>query len=183
MSKKKSLPNVYILHGDLNEEEMNALYNHPKVKAFVSFTKGEGYGRPIAEFMTTGKPVLVSGWSGQIDFVDEKFNTLLKGELREVDKSAIWEGVINPGSRWFNVDYQNASKMMDKIYTNYGTATMSSKKNIDIMKKKWSFDSMHDKFQTMLEDNLPKFAEKMKISLPQLKELPKLTQLKKEESK
>jgi glycosyltransferase involved in cell wall biosynthesis len=182
MSKKKHLPNVYVLHGDLTEEEMNTLYNHQKIKAFVSFTKGEGYGRPIAEFMTTGKPVLVSGWSGQLDFIDEKFNTLLKGELQTVDKSAVWEGIINAGSRWFNVDYYNAAKMMDKLYTNYKSTLMSSKKNIDIMKKKWSFDAMHDKFVTMLDSHLPKFAERMKINLPQLKELPKLTQLKKEET-
>jgi glycosyltransferase involved in cell wall biosynthesis len=160
---------------------MNGLYNHKKIKAFVSFTKGEGYGRPIAEFMTTGKPVLVSGWSGQTDFVDEKFNTLLKGELKEVHSSAIWEGVINSGARWFNVDYQFASKMLDKIYKNYGTALLSSKKNINQMKTKWSFDSMNTKFENLLTTYLPKFAEKMKLNLPQLRELPKLTQLKKEE--
>ena len=33
------LPNIYILHGDLRDEEMNGLYNHPKVKAHVSFTR------------------------------------------------------------------------------------------------------------------------------------------------
>lgn len=183
MSKKKILPNVYVLHGDLNENEMNTLYNHPKVKAFVSFTKGEGYGRPIAEFMTTGKPVLVSGWSGQKDFVDEKFNTLLKGTLGNVDKSAVWEGVINAGSNWFNVDYQFASKMMEKVYRNYSSCIMTSKKNIEQMKKKWSFDAMHDKFIELIDNSVPKFAERMKINLPQLKELPKLTKLKKEETK
>lgn len=182
MNKKKILPNVYILHGDLTDEEMNGLYNHSKVKAFVSFTKGEGYGRPIAEFMTTGKPVLVSGWSGHIDFVDEKFNTLLKGELKEVHSSAVWEGVINSGARWFNVDYQFAAKMLDKIHKNYSTILLSSKKNINQMKTKWSFDSMNTKFENLLNTYLPKFAEKMKLNLPQLRELPKLTQLKKEES-
>lgn len=183
MSKKKHLPNVYILHGDLNEKEMNSLYNHPKIKAFVSFTKGEGYGRPIAEFMTTGKPVLVSGWSGQVDFVDEKFNTLLKGELKDVHASCVWDGVINAGSKWFTVDYQFAAKMMDKIHRNYGTALLSSKKNIQQMKNKWSFDAMHDKFNSMLDVCIPKFAERMKINLPQLQQLPKLTKLKKEETK
>lgn len=183
MSKKKHLPNVYVLHGDLNEKEMNSLYNHPKIKAFVSFTKGEGYGRPIAEFMTTGKPVLVSGWSGQLDFVDEKFNTLLKGDLRNVHHSSVWESVINAGSKWFTVDYQFAAKMLDKVYRNYSTMVMSSKKNIQQMKSKWSYDAMHEKFNTLLENRVPKFAERMKINLPQLKELPKLTKLKKEETK
>ncbi len=182
MSNKKHLPNVYVLHGELTDEEMNSLYNHRKIKAFVSFTKGEGYGRPIAEFMTTGKPVLVPGWSGQVDFVDEKFNTHLKGELKEVDKSAIWEGVINSGAKWFNVDYSFASKQLQKVYSNYGVSLLSSKKNIRQMETKWSFDAMITKFESLLETYLPKFAERMKINLPQLKELPKLTKLKKEET-
>lgn len=183
MSKKKHLPNVYVLHGELTDEEMNSLYNHPKVKAFVSFTKGEGYGRPIAEFMTTGKPVLVPGWSGQTDFVDEKFNTYLKGKLTDVHSSSVWEGVINNGSKWFTVDYQNAAKLMHKIYSSYGQALLSSKKNIKQMQTKWSFESMTEKFENILESYLPKFAERVKINLPQLKELPKLTKLKKEETK
>jgi hypothetical protein len=79
MSKKINLPNIYLLYGDLTDKEMNSLYNHEKVKAFVSFTKGEGYGRPIAEFITTGKPVLVSGWSGQVDFVNPAFHIYLDG--------------------------------------------------------------------------------------------------------
>jgi hypothetical protein len=72
---------------------------------------------------------------------------------------------------------------MQKIYSNYGTSLLSSKKNINQMNTKWSFDSMTTKFESMLETYLPKFAEKVKINLPQLKELPKLTKLKKEELK
>jgi glycosyltransferase involved in cell wall biosynthesis len=59
------LPNVYLLHGDLTDEEMNSVYNHPKIKAMLSMTKGEGFGRPLAEFATTGKPIIVSAYSGQ----------------------------------------------------------------------------------------------------------------------
>ena len=183
MTNKSNLPNIYVLHGDLTDNEMNSLYNHPKVKAFVSFTKGEGYGRPIAEFMTTGKPVLVPAWSGQTDFVDEKFNTLLKGTITNVHKSAVWEGVINDGSRWFTVNYNEAAKTLDKLHKNYKTFCLSSKHNIKQMNTFWSYDSMHKKFQSLLENILPKFAEKVKINLPQLKELPKLTALKKEENK
>jgi hypothetical protein len=183
MTNKDNLPNVYVLHGDLTDSEMNSLYNHPKIKAFVSFTKGEGYGRPIAEFMTTGKPVLVPAWSGQTDFVDEKFNTLLKGTVTPVHKSSVWEGVINDGSSWFTVNYNEAAKTLDKLHKNYKTFYQSSKHNIKQMNIFWSFDSMHKKFQSLLENILPKFAEKVKINLPQLKELPKLTTLKKEENK
>ena len=177
MSRKKNLPNVYLLHGELTDDEMNTMYNHSKVKALVSFTKGEGYGRPIAEFITTGKPVLASGWSGQVDFVDEKFHIYLKGELKEVHPSAVWEGIINAGSRWFTVNYQEAAKTMLKVYSNYNKYLMSSKKSVRAIETIWSFDSMCKKFETMLDNYLPKFAEKMKLNLPQLKELPKLKKI------
>jgi hypothetical protein len=36
------LPNIYLLHGDFTDEEMNEIYNHSKIKAMVSLTKGEG---------------------------------------------------------------------------------------------------------------------------------------------
>ena len=62
------LPKIYIIHGDLLNEEMNELYNHPKVKCMVSLTKGEGFGRPLLEFTQTKKPILATGWSGHIRF-------------------------------------------------------------------------------------------------------------------
>ena len=40
---KKTLPSVYLLHGDFTDDEMNELYNHPKVKAHVNITHGEGF--------------------------------------------------------------------------------------------------------------------------------------------
>jgi len=54
-------PNIYLIHGDLTDNEMNELYNIPKIKAMVSCTHGEGYGRPLAEFSAaTLKPVLAT---------------------------------------------------------------------------------------------------------------------------
>lgn len=177
MTKKKSFPNIYLLHGDLTDDEMNSLYNHKKVKAFVSFTKGEGYGRPIAEFMASGKPIIVSGWSGQTDFVNEKFHTLLKGELKEVHDSAVWEGVINKGSKWFTVDYQSAAITLQKVYTNYSKYLTSSKLSIRELEKIWSYENMHKKFVSMLDKYLPKFAEKMTLNLPKLKKVEPPTEI------
>lgn len=177
MSTKRSLPNVYLLHGDLTDSEMNSLYNHKKVKAFVSFTKGEGYGRPIAEFITSGKPVIVSGWSGHTDFVNQNFHIHLKGEVKQVHPSAVWEGVIQKESSWFTVDYQNAAITLDKVFTNYGKYLQSSKRSIREIEKIWSFDYMKTKFEKLLDEKLPKFAQKMQLNLPQLKKLPTLKKL------
>jgi len=174
MSKKKNLPNIYVLYGNLTDEEMNTLYNHDKVKAFVSFTKGEGYGRPIAEFITTGKPVLVSGWSGHIDFVNPAFHTYLDGELKPIHESAVWEGVLNRDSSWFTVNYKLAAETLQKVHKKYKTYLSESKKSVNEMETRWSYNKMREKFNTMLDNYLPKFAEKVSLKLPELKKLPVL---------
>ena len=86
-------PNIYIVWGDLTDHEINSLYNHKKVKAMLSLTHGEGYGRPLAEFSITGKPVVVSDWSGHKDFIS-KYGILVPGELKNVHPSVVWENVI-----------------------------------------------------------------------------------------
>ena len=86
--KGENLPNIYLLHGEMTDDEMNQLNNDNKVKAFVSFTKGEGYGRPLAEAAITGKPVIVSNWSGHVDFINSEYNILIGGDLKQVHKSA-----------------------------------------------------------------------------------------------
>lgn len=168
MTKKQKLPNIYLLYGDLTDKEMNSLYNHGKVKAMVSFTKGEGYGRPLAEFITTGKPVLVSGWSGHTDFVNPAFHTYLAGELNPVHPSAVWEGVINTGSSWFRVNYQSAAETMNQVYKKYNNYLNNSKKSVKEVETKWSFDAMTDKFDSFLSQYLPKFAQKIQLNLPKL---------------
>ena len=40
----KRLPKIYLLNGEFDDKELNELYNHPKVKAMVSLTKGEDLG-------------------------------------------------------------------------------------------------------------------------------------------
>ena len=88
------LPNIYLLHGELTDSEMNSLYNHPKVKAMFSLTKGEGYGRPLIEFTQSQKPIIVSGWSGHTDFLNKEFSLFVGGELKPIDKSAVQENML-----------------------------------------------------------------------------------------
>lgn len=113
-----SLPPVYLLHGDLSDEEMNEVYNDPRVKAMVSFTKGEGYGRPLAEFASIGKPILTSAWSGHTDFLDPKCTALVGGTLRNVHPSAA-NNMLLTTSQWFYPDDQQVVAGFKTIYKDY----------------------------------------------------------------
>lgn len=166
MFPNEVLPNIYLIHGNLTKNEMNSLYNHPKIKAMVSYTKGEGFGRPLLEFAVTGKPVLASNFSGHKDFLNPAFHTYLPGSLTEIDKSAVWDGVLVAGSSWFSVDYIECSKILLDVYKSYKSYKINSSKFLDHVKK-WSLVEMADRFVEFVDQNT-NVPENISIKLPSL---------------
>jgi len=171
-----NLPNIYLVHGELTDDEMNQLNNDNKVKAFVSFTKGEGYGRPLAEAAITGKPVIVSNWSGHIDFIHPDYNVLIGGELKEVHKSASNNWILKE-SQWFNINTEVASRAMKDVFKNYKRYLEKSRKQTQYLKNNWSFDKMTEKLNSLLP-KVEAAPQMQQIQLPKLKKtttkLPKL---------
>jgi glycosyltransferase involved in cell wall biosynthesis len=168
-----NLPNIYLLHGEFSDEEMNELYNHPKVKAFVSFTKGEGYGRPLLESSIAQKPVIASNWSGHIDFLDPKMSTLLLGQINQIHPSAVVQDMLIAESSWFTVDYNKASKTLEEVYKNYNKFIDGAKRQSYRSRTEFSLEKMGEKLIDIIEKNAPKPVE---LKLPQLNKtgLPKL---------
>lgn len=162
-------PPIYLVFGDLKPEEMSKLYHHPKVKSMISFTKGEGYGRPLCEFTLTGKPIIVSKWSGQIDFLPEKNTEFLEGELKEVHGSAANQFLMRE-SKWFNVDYSNAAKTIYEVYNKYPSKVKKSKGLISNTKKSFSLDSMSSKLREIV-DKYVKTIQRVELKLPEIKKL------------
>ena len=81
-----TLPPIYLLHARLTESELNQLYNHEKIVGLVSFTHGEGFGRPLLEATFAGLPVCASDWSGHLDFLPADKCCLVSGNLGKVPK-------------------------------------------------------------------------------------------------
>lgn len=163
-----NLPNIYLLHGDLDDEDINCLYNHPKVKAFVSFTKGEGYGRPLAEFCLSKKPVIASGWSGHTDFLSTEFSVLLPGAITPVHPSAQVANLILAEASWFTVDYNAGSKALEDVYSNYKKYEEMGKRQGHKIKTEFSYDNMVLFLSAYLAKYVPKQVE---FKLPQLKKI------------
>ena len=167
------LPSIYLLHGELLDEEMNELYNHPKVKAFVSFTKGEGYGRPLLEASISAKPVIASGYSGHVDFLDPEMSILLPGEIKQIHPSAVVNDMLIAESGWFTIDYSAAAKALEEVYKNYKKWSEGAKRQAYRSRTEFSLEKMATKLLDMLDAKVPKPVE---FKLPQLKkiELPKI---------
>ena len=170
--KGTKLPNVYIFNGNLSDEQINDLYNHPKVKSMVSFTKGEGYGRPLAEFGLSKKPIIASGWSGHVDFLTQGNCILLPGDLEPVHESAANQWLLKE-TQWFKVNDIASIKALKDVYSNYKKYTVGAKKHGHHIKTNFSFDAMKELLGDVLKKNLPLFPSKVELILPKLK-TPKL---------
>ena len=168
---KGDLPNVYLLHGDLTDDEMNGLYNHPKVKAHVTLTHGEGYGRPLLEATISGKPVIATNWSGHLDFLHKDNAILLGGGLDEVPKRAFPDDMYAESSQWFTVNYPEASAVMKDVYDNYKKYTLNANKLSKINKSKFSLDAMTKKLGKILDEYVPEFPKEVELKLPKLKKV------------
>ena len=169
-----NLPNIYLVHGELTDDEMNQLNNDNKVKAFISFTKGEGYGRPLAEAAITGKPVITTNWSGHTDFLKPEYNILLGGELKDVHESAANEFLLKE-SQWFNINTEVASRALKDIFKNYKKYFEQSRKQTQYLKDNWTFDKMCEVLEKLLSKDLQPTPMTVPLNLPKLNKIQEKT--------
>jgi glycosyltransferase involved in cell wall biosynthesis len=173
-------PSVYLIHGDMEETDMSNLYHHPKVKAMLSFTKGEGYGRPMAEFTLTGKPIITSGWSGQLDFLPAENAVLLEGSLTPVHESAADQFCMKE-AQWFTANYSNAANKIYDVYNKYDTYSKKSEGLKTNTLNNFTLDKMNDKFTQMLEHYVKVQPKLVPFNIPKVNsskmQIPKLNKI------
>lgn len=170
---KGSLPNIYLLHGEMSDSEINELYNHTKVKAMVSFTKGEGFGRPLLEFTLTKKPVIASGWSGHLDFLKKDSSVLIGGTLTKVDPSAAVKNMILTDASWFTPDDGQVAKAFKDMFKNYKKYLINSKRQGTYSANNFSYENMVTVLKEIDNKYIPVFPKKTQLNMPKLN-LPKM---------
>lgn len=175
-SVKGKVPNVYILHGDLTDEQMNELYNHSKIKCMVSLAKGEGFGRPLLEFSAVGKPIIASYWSGQKDFLNKDFVKLIPGSLENVHPSAAVKDVLLKESQWFKPDDGQVGRAFKDLFKNYKNYTVPGKRQGRYVNDNFTYENMVERLKEILTKHSPNLPEQVELVLPKLS-LPKLKKL------
>ena len=134
----------------------------------VSFTKGEGYGRPLLEFGLTGKPIIASGWSGHTDFLNTTNSVLLAGTLENVHQSAANNWLIED-AKWFQVNPQNAVSSLKEVYKHYKKYLTRSRKQKQYVKDNFSWEKMRDLVNNKLSTQVPEFASQVEFEITQIK--------------
>jgi hypothetical protein len=151
---------IYLLHGDMSQEELAGLYTHPKIKAMVTATHGEGFGLPLFEAACHGLPVIAPGWSGQRDFLympDPKRKKAgkkramfaeVKYDLKPVQKAAHWEGVIQEDSDWCYPQESSFKRRLREVITRYpqfkGNATKLQKWILEEFSEGKQYDAFYE---------------------------------------
>jgi len=153
--------NVYLLHGDMTEQEITGLYQHPKIKALVSVTHGEGFGLPIFEAAYNGLPVLAPSWGGQCDFLymnSKKNNkkasmfTPVSWDLKPIQKEAEWKGVLEPGTQWCFPKEWDYKRGLKSLVKNYGPAKSKATKLQKYLEENWSEEQKYKDLHTSLAE-------------------------------
>ena len=169
----RKLPNIYLIHGDFTDSEMNELYNHPKERAHITFTHGEGFGRPLLEAAQSGKPVVAPGWSGHVDFLHKNYAQLLPGSLTKVPMEAFPKDMAfnSPENKWITVNYNVASSVLNEIHNNYSKYQVKGKQLQAYTRKQFSYQAMKKKLESIIDPILESVPKQVELKLPKLQKV------------
>jgi glycosyltransferase involved in cell wall biosynthesis len=105
-------PSIVLLSEHMNRPQTAALYN--SVDCHVSMHRSEGFGLALAESMFLGKPVIATGWSGNMDFMTSWNSLPVKYKLVTLDADY---GPWKKGNTWADPDIDHAAECMVRVAT------------------------------------------------------------------
>lgn len=113
----RSRRNVIVRSEKMGPDEIAAL--QACVDCLVSPHRSEGFGLNIAEMMELGKPVIVTGYSGNMDFTTERNSYLISYDIRPLERAS---GPYFPGYLWAEPDAGALAGLMRRVVDNRGEA-------------------------------------------------------------
>jgi glycosyltransferase involved in cell wall biosynthesis len=145
---------IYVVHGEMSEQELHGLYAHPKMTALVNIAHGEGFGLPLFEAACTGLPVVTIDWGGQLDFLyaptkkkgsdkikSKRHFTRVDYNLSPVQDEALWEGVIIKEALWAFPRENAYKKALRDTLKNIKTKRTTAKKLKKYITERFSFEN------------------------------------------
>ncbi|MEM6912384.1 MAG: glycosyltransferase [Pseudomonadota bacterium] len=102
--------NVISIHGVLALDALNDLYSAADI--FLSLHRSEGFGLSLARSMVEGKPVIATGWSGNIDYMTATNSLLVNFQLTDVPTSAY---PYAEGQVWAEPDIEHAAFLLRQL--------------------------------------------------------------------
>lgn len=104
---------ISIYNGYWSGEEVRDLM--AACDAYVSLHRSEGTGMTIADAMAIGKPVIATGWSGNMDFMNVRNSFPVRYDLIEIEEGV---GPYREGEAWADPSVEHAAELMRHVFEN-----------------------------------------------------------------
>jgi len=162
---------IYLLHGDMTNDEVLSLYSNPKVKAYATMTHGEGWGLPAFEAACSGIPLIAPEWGGIAEFSSIPYKSRSKKKNKKTTKTMIaaidyevnnvlpqhvWEGIINADSKWCYPDGNSARRQMRQVFKNYNKYSSMSSRLKNHLLEKYSIQNVQEQFVNCILETIDK---------------------------
>lgn len=154
VKKGAEFPKFYLLHGDMSDDEVASLYRHPKIKALVTATRGEGFGLPILEAAASGLPVMATGWSAHTEFLNRGKYVKFDYRLETIHQSRVDNQIWMPNARWANVKEDDFKQRVKKFVSSTSVPQAWAKELAEKLKNEYSFQSIATRYTEALKDVL-----------------------------
>ncbi len=143
----KGSPRVYLLHGNMSDEDLRDLYKNPKVKALISMTRGEGFGLPILESAACAVPVVATKWSAHTEYMKRDSYLDIKYDLVEISDSRADGNLFVKGMKWAEASEKSAIEEIEKLYKYYYVYEKRAKAHQEKILESHCFDSIKNQYQ------------------------------------
>lgn len=150
--QKGEFPKIHLLHGFMNQSEINSLYRHNNIKALISLTRGEGYGLPLLEAASAGVPIIATNWSGHLEFLNKIKFIGVDYNLEPVHQSRIDNRIFMNGSKWAQVSEEDFKRKIKKFKSNHSLPTQWAKESTKKIHDIYKFDSIVQLYEDQFKD-------------------------------
>jgi len=103
---------IHIVDRSLSGEEMAGLM--AACDCYVSLHRAEGFGLTMAEAMAIGKPVIGTGYSGNVDFMNSENSYLVDYTIGRVGPDC---EIYPPEGEWADPSNEHAAKLMRSVFS------------------------------------------------------------------
>jgi len=119
------------------EGEVAAL--HARGNAYVSLHRGEGWNLPLFDAACRGKPIIATGFSGPLDYLDPHAHCLVRHQPAPVRQRYAY---YTPAMKWAEPDVAHAAELMRQVWLGAGEAAGRSTTHAEKLREQFSLEKV-----------------------------------------
>ena len=143
-------PRIFYLPMTLSESQINALYK--VIDVYVSAHHSEGWGLTLSDAMLFGKPVVATGYSGNLEFMDDNNSFLIRFTESDIRGDEVY-GLFTTQMKWAYPDPSHLEDILISLFngTRRTEAVAKSKRALEDSKR-YSNDSVKNILLERMDD-------------------------------